>query len=419
MTTTPATPGPGPAHTPTPAHTPHPDSAHTPDPAHTPAVPALGHVPAQAAAHTSGSVPAGTPAGGVVGHPLDAAWQGGPDGSAGSDGPAGEGGVPSPDGVLRLINGYWATGVLAAAATHRLFTHLAAGAGEAAGLARAAGISERGAQAMLDALVALGLVELRGSVYVNGPQAATYLVEDSAVSLAGFARLKLKHMGALADLPQVVQAGGPVSDAVVEVADNPHWRELVLAIAPQSVPAARVAAGVLGLAGAGPVEILDVGGGSGVYAATWLQANAAARVTQLDWAPINAIARSLMDQRGLAQRFTTIDGDFHTTDFGTGVYDVALYSHIAHQEGPGSNIEVFTRLRQALRDGGALVVCDYVVDDDRSGPAFPLVFACEMLLKSHHGSTWRQAEYRDWLAKAGFTDITFHRAPPATLIVAR
>ncbi|MBY8883141.1 methyltransferase domain-containing protein, partial [Streptomyces sp. PLK6-54] len=283
---------------------------------------------------------------------------------------------------MRLINGYWATGVLAAACEHRLFTHLAAGAADADALAAAARISQRGAQALLDALVALGLVELEGGRYVNGPAAATYLVEDSPVSLAAFARLKLKHMGALADLPQVVRAGGPVTDAVVEVADNPHWRELVLAIAPQSVPAARVAARVLDLAGAGPQEILDVGGGSGVYAATWLQANPAAHATQLDWAPINAIARSLMDERGLSDRFTTIDGDFHTTDFGTGVYDVALYSHIAHQEGPGSNIEVFTRLRQALRPGGALVVCDYIVDDDRSGPAFPLVFASEMLLKS-------------------------------------
>jgi len=346
------------------------------------------------------------------GHPLDAAWQGEAAG-------AGSQAVPSPDGVLRLINGYWATGVLAAASTHRLFTHLAAGVGSAGELAQAAQISERGAQTLLDALVALGLVELHGGRYRNGAQAATYLVEDSPVSLAAFARLKLKHMGALADLPQVVAAGGPVTDAVVEVADNPHWRELVLAIAPQSVPAARLAVDVLGLTDAGPVEILDVGGGSGVYAATWLQANPAARATQLDWAPINAIARSLMDERGLSQRFTTIDGDFHTTDFGTGRYDVAVYSHIAHQEGAEANIEVFTRLRQALRGGGALVVCDYVVDDDRSGPAFPLVFASEMLLKSHHGSTWRAADYHDWLTKAGFTDITFHRAAPATLVVAR
>lgn len=326
---------------------------------------------------------------------------------------------PAPDGVLRLINGYWATGVLGAAATHSLFTHLEDGADTATKLATRAGISERGAQTLLDGLVSVGLVELDEGRYRNTAEASTYLVEGKPASLSSFAKLKLKHMGGLVGLPDVVRAGGPVTDPATEVADNPHWEEVVPAIAAQSVPAATVAAEVLGLADAGEISILDVGGGSGIYSAVWLEANPAARSTQLDWEPINAIARRLLAERGVADRFTCIDGDFHTTDFGTAHYDVALYSHIAHQEGPEDNVAVFARLRQSLKPGGALVVCDYVVDDDRSGPAFPLIFAAEMLLKSKQGGTWRRADYHDWLAKAGFEEIAFHSAPPATLVVAR
>lgn len=327
---------------------------------------------------------------------------------------------PSPVGIMRLINGYWATGVLAAAATHSVFTHLADGTGTATELASRAGIAERGAQALLDGLVSVGLVELHQGRYRNTPEAATYLVEDSPVSLAPFARLKLTHTGSLTDLAEVVRAGGPVKDdAVVEVANNPHWEGIVTAIAAQSVPAAALAADVLALADAGEISILDVGGGSGIYSGIWLEANPAARATQLDWAPINEIALRLLAERGVGDRFTTIDGDFHTTDFGTGAYDVAVYSHIAHQESPESNVEVFTRLRQALKPGGTLVVNDYVVDDDRSGPAFPLIFASEMLLKTRQGSTWTRSDYRDWLVKAGFEDVSFHTAEPATLVVAR
>ncbi|WP_225840495.1 class I SAM-dependent methyltransferase [Streptomyces sp. NK08204] len=326
---------------------------------------------------------------------------------------------PAPDRVMRLINGYWATGVLAAASTHSLFTHLENGAGTAAELAARAEISERGAQTLLDGLISVGLIELHEGRYRNTPEASTYLVDDTPVSLARFAKLKLTHMGALTDLAEVVRVGGPVKNVVVEVANNPHWEEIVKAIAAQSVPAAGIAAEVLGLADAGEISILDVGGGSGIYSGIWLEANPAARSTQLDWEPINAIARRLLDERGVGDRFTTLNGDFHTTDFGTAKYDIAVYSHIAHQEGPEDNVEVFTRLRQALKPGGALVVCDYVVDDDRSGPAFPLIFASEMLLKSKRGSTWRQADYRDWLVKAGFEDVSFHSAPPATVVVAR
>ncbi|KRV48496.1 SAM-dependent methyltransferase [Wenjunlia vitaminophila] len=327
---------------------------------------------------------------------------------------------PTPDRIMQLINGYWATGILGAAASHSLFTHLEAGADTAERLAARAGISGRGAQTLLDGLVSLGLVELRDGGYRNTPEAASFLVEGKPTCLSSFAKLKLTHMGDLVALPDVVRAGGPVEDATVEVADNPHWEEVVPAIAGQSVPVAKVAAEILGLADAGEISILDVGGGSGIYSAIWLGLNPAARSTQLDWGPINAIARRLVAERGVADRFTCVDGDFHTTEFGDAAYDVAVYSHIAHQEGPEDNVALLTKLRGALRPGGTLVICDFIVDDDRSGPPFPLVFASEMLLKSKQGGTWRRADYHAWLLKAGFEEVSFHATPsPASLVIAR
>lgn len=327
---------------------------------------------------------------------------------------------PAPDRIMGLINGYWATGILGAAASHSLFTHLEAGADTAGRLAAAAGISERGAQTLLNGLVSLGLVELRDGSYRNTAEATAFLVEGRPAGLSDFAKLKLTQMGDLVTLPEVVRAGGPVTDATVEVADNPHWEKVVQAIAAQSVPVAAIAADLLRLAEAGEISILDVGGGSGIYSATWLERNPAARSTQLDWEPINAIARRLLAERGVADRFTCIDGDFHTTGFGAATYDVAVYSHIAHQEGPEDNIALFTKLRDALKPGGTLVVNDYIVDDDRSGPPFPLLFSSEMLLKSKQGGTWRRTDYHDWLTKAGFEDVSFHSTgSPATVILAR
>jgi predicted O-methyltransferase YrrM len=327
---------------------------------------------------------------------------------------------PTSERIMQLINGYWATGILGMAASHSLFTHLQAGAGTAGQLAARAGISRRGAQTLLDGLVSLGLVELRDGSYRNTAEAATFLVEGRPGCLSSFASLKLAHMGSLAALPDAVLAGGPVTDAAVEVADNPRWAEVVPAIAAQSVPVAMIAADTLQLAEAGEISILDIGGGSGIYSAIWLELNPAARSTQLDWAPVNAIARRLLAERGVGDRFTCIEGDFHTTGFGAAAYDVAVYSHIAHQEGPEDNIAIFAKVRDALKPGGTLVICDYVVDDDRSGPPFPLLFASEMLLKSKQGGTWRRADYQAWLAKAGFEEVSFQRTPsPATLVFAR
>ena len=329
-------------------------------------------------------------------------------------------GQPTSDRIMRLITGYWATGILGTAATHSLFTHLEDGATGAGELAARAGISQRGAQALLDGLVSIGLVEVDGGHYRNTAEASAFLVEGRPTCLSGFAKVKMGHMATLAGLPDVVRAGGPLTDAVVEVADNPHWEELVQALAAQTVPVARIAADALRLAEAGEISILDIGGGSGICSATWLELNPAARSTQLDWAPINAIARRLLAERGVADRVSYLDGDFHTTDFGTSAHDVVMYSNIAHQEGPEDNVAVFAKARAALRPGGTLVISDYVVDDDRGGPPFALTFAAEMLLKSRHGSTWRRADYHAWLTKAGFEDISFQTTPsPTTLIFAR
>jgi len=327
---------------------------------------------------------------------------------------------PTSERIMLLATGYWATGILGAAASHSLFTHLDAGADTADQLAGRAEISERGAQTLLDGLVSLGLVEVHGGRYRNSADATAYLVEGKPTCLSNFAKLKMGHMSALADLPEVVRVGRPLTNAVVEVADNPHWEGIVTAIAAQAVPVATIAAETLRLADAGEISILDIGGGSGIYSATWLGLNPVARSTQLDWRPINAIAGRLVAEAGMAERFTCVNGDFHTTDFGTAAYDVAVYSHIAHQEGPDDNIAIFAKLRGALKPGGTLVISDYVVDDDRSGPAFPLIFGAEMLLKSKQGGAWRRADYQAWLAKAGFDDVTFQpTSSPATLIFAR
>lgn len=329
-------------------------------------------------------------------------------------------GGPDSQRIMRLINGYWATGIMGTAAQYQVFTHLENGTGGAAELAERAGIAPRGAQALLDGLVALGVVEVEQGRYRNTPEASAFLVEGRPASLTGFAKLKLGHIGSMATLPDSVRDGGPTSNVVVEVADNPHWENLVQAIAAQSVPVAHIAAAELGLAEAGKISVLDIGGGSGICSAVWLSLNPDARSTQIDWAPINAIARRLLAEKGVGDRVEHVDGDFHTVDFGNGDHDVVVYSNIAHQEGPEDNQAVFTRIRRALRPGGTLVVSDYVVDDDRSGPPFALTFAGEMLIKSRHGSTWRRGDYRAWLTAAGFEDVRFvETSSPTVLVLAR
>jgi ubiquinone/menaquinone biosynthesis C-methylase UbiE len=221
-----------------------------------------------------------------------------------------------------------------------------------------------------------------------------------------------------AQLPKVVKTGLPAED--VDRAENPFWEDLVLSIAPMSWPMAQAAAARLAIADAGPVTILDVGGGSGVYSAVLLAKNPQASATQIDWENVNRVARSYVARHGVADRFHTIDGDFHHVDFGSGHYDVAIFSHIAHMEPPAENVALFRKLRRALKPGGTLVVVDFVQNDDRSGPPFALLFHLNMLLHTQAGATYTAAEYRDWLAEAGFRAVEIETTEgPASLVYAR
>jgi ubiquinone/menaquinone biosynthesis C-methylase UbiE len=327
--------------------------------------------------------------------------------------------VPSPEKIMQVATGTWVCGILSAAVVHSIFNHLEGEGASVAALQEKTGISARGAQALLDGLVGVGLVQLVNGRYRNSPETSFYLVEGKPGYMGGFVRLQLEDMRRWIDFPKVVQSGVPIDENTSELPENEYWELLVPAIANLSIPLVQKAGEILGLSKAGSVSWLDVGGGSGIYSALWLKMNPRARAVQLDWANVNRVARNYVSKYGVEDRFQTIDGDFHTTDFGDAKYDFGIYSHIAHQETPQSNLEIFRKFRKALKPGGTLLISDFVLNDDRSGHPFSLTFSSMMVLHTKGGTTYRQKDYHDWLTEAGFRNISIEPTPtPATLIFA-
>jgi ubiquinone/menaquinone biosynthesis C-methylase UbiE len=327
---------------------------------------------------------------------------------------------PAPDRVMQLITGGWAASIVGAAARHGIFTALESTPDDANGIATRVGISTRGAQALLDGLTGLGLLTLSGGTYRNTPEASSFLVKGRPSYLGALAEVFLDDFGTWQKLPEAARTGLPTAVYTADVSDNPFWHVLVTAIAPLSIPVARIAADRLALAGAGAISWLDIGGGSGVWSAVWLAINPQALGFQIDWPHVNAIGREFVGSFGVGDRFKTIDGDFHSADFGDARYDYAICSHIAHQESPADNIELFRKCRRAVKPGGTFAVNDFVLNDDRTGHPFAMMFASQMLVASKGGFTYRQSDYRAWLTEAGFESVEFIQTPtPATVVLAR
>ena len=324
---------------------------------------------------------------------------------------------PTPDKIMQLITGGWASSILGAAARHGIFTVLEASPDTAEGIAKRTSISLRGAQALLDGVTGLGLLTLSGGHYRNTPEASAFLVKGKRSYLGPMAEVFMDDLETWRKLPESAKTGLPVASHTADVADNPFWHVLVPAIAALSLPVAQMAADRLKLANAGAVSWLDVGGGSGVWSAVWLGSNKQAKGVQLDWPNVNKIAHGYVAGFGVGDRFQTIDGDFHFTDFGSAQYDFAIYSHLAHQETPEDNTAILRKFRKALKPGGTLVIQDFILADDRTGHPFAMMFTAQMLVVTQGGSAYRQCDYRAWLAEAGFKSVDIVATPTASTLV--
>jgi len=118
------------------------------------------------------------------------------------------------------------------------------------------------------------------------------------------------------------------------------------------------------------------------------------------------------------QRIHTRDGDLRTDAYGTG-YDLVFVSAICHMNAPEENVAMLRKVKDALSPGGRVVIQDFILNEQKTGPTFAALFALNMLVGTRGGSAYSEAEYAAWLAEAGFKEVRKIELPgPADLIVA-
>jgi SAM-dependent methyltransferase len=327
---------------------------------------------------------------------------------------------PDPTPITRHLDGALLHGALIAALELRLCGHLEHGPATVDELAARAAVSPRGAQVLLDALVALGIVEVEGGRYRNGAAAAAYLVPGRPAYLGdeqvGLFHSQLPLWDRLAEL---ARAGVPAhrDDSAERIA---FWRLLTPSIGRIGRPVAERALRLLELDRGAP-WLLDVGGGAAaLYSMALFALNRHARATQLDWPHVNEMARAKVREAGFAARFHTVDGDYRSVpiyDIGEQRHDVAVLSYIVHLEPRDSVLALLEKVRAALKPGGRLLISEFVVDDGRAGPPRALLFNLNMLVHSEGGKSYERSELERLVIEAGFTDIRFTAAPPFTTLI--
>ena len=311
---------------------------------------------------------------------------------------------PSPERFFQAANAYQLSAALKAAVELDLFTAVAEGGRDARALAERCGASERGVRILSDYLVVAGMLTKDGSGYGLTQDSAAFLDRRSPAYMGGSLEFLLAPtlLSGFEDLAGAVRRGGTLLPEGGTVAvENPLWVKFARAMAPMAaMPAAEIARAVCE-GREGPMKVLDIAAGHGLYGIAFARRNPSAEVVALDWPGVLEVARENARAAGVAERYSTIEGDAFGAEFGGG-YDVVLLTNFLHHFDPPTNVGLLRKVRAALAEGGAAVTLEFVPNEDRVSPPVPAAFSLTMLAGTPGGDAYTFPELERMLAEAGF-----------------
>jgi precorrin-6B methylase 2 len=319
-----------------------------------------------------------------------------------------------PTPVFEAFRGNYGTELLTAAvAPFNLFGRLAAGPLSFDDLRSALDLAERPAAVLLTALRALGLLVRDADGRLDLSELAReHLVPGGPFDISGY-------IGLAADSPGVREmverlrtnrpaAGEPERPGAafiyregIESAmeDEAAARRLTLALAGRARIVAPLLAQRLPLDGAR--QLLDVGGGTGIYSIAWLRQHPRLRAVVWDRPEVLKVAGEMAATYGVADRLACVPGDMFRDPAPAGC-DVLLLSNVLHDwDVPGCRA-LLRRCADALPPGGRLLIHDVFLNDALDGP-LPVALYSAALFSLTEGRAYSAAEYRTWLTEAGLT----------------
>ena len=331
--------------------------------------------------------------------------------------------LPSPEHFFETINSYQRTAALKAGIDLEVFTAVGEGARTAAEMAARCQTSERGMRILCDYLVIIGFLTKEGGGYGLTPDSGVFLDSRSPAYLGGATEFLLSPtlVSGFADLAATVRAGGTVLPEGGTVApENPVWVKFARAMAPMAALPAQLIAQLLGVSDAGPLKVLDIAAGHGLYGIAFARANPRAEVVALDWPSVLEVAKGNARAAGVEDRFRTINGSAFEVEYGGG-YDYVLLTNFLHHFDPPTCETLLRKVRAALKEGGAALTLEFVPNEDRVTPPLSAAFSLTMLAGTPAGDAYTYPELERMFANAGFAGSEAHQlaASPQQAIVSR
>ena len=307
--------------------------------------------------------------------------------------------------LYRLRDGIVAVDLLAAALAHLdFFTWLAEHPATMGAIIAQFEIHPRPADVMMTLFTAMGLTTKAGGVFHCTLRAREHLCAGSAWNLAPY-YASMKDRAPTLDMLKVLRTGKPANWGSY---DAQAWAQAMeREDFAQSFTSAMDCRGVLlgpALARqadlAGQRAVLDVAGGSGIYACALVARHPHLRATVFEKPPVDHIAREGIAKQGCAERVAVIAGDMFAGPWPAD-FDTHLISNVLHDWDEPVVRELLAKSHAALARGGLLIVHDAYINAEKTGPLHVAEYSA-LLMNITEGKCYSLGEMRGYLDGAGF-----------------
>ena len=321
----------------------------------------------------------------------------------------------SPAVIFDTLNAYQRTAALRAAIELDLFGGLAEAGSDAGSLARHCAASERGVRILCDYLTVIGLLAKEDGLYRHSPASAAFLDPRSPACLASTAHF-LSHpvlTGVFSDLSAIVRRGSTSLPGQGSVEpEHPMWVDFARSMAPMMAPLAGPLAD-LALEGlTGPLRVLDIAAGHGLFGLAVAAKHASTEIVAQDWGAVLEVAVGKARKAGLEDRFKRLPGNAFDVDFG-GPFDIALLTNFLHHYDAPTCVALLKKVRACMTPAGRAVALEFVPNDDRVSPPTAAAFSLMMLGSTPAGDAYTARELEAMYREAGFARVAVHPLPPS------
>ena len=326
--------------------------------------------------------------------------------------------------IYRYRDGLYAVDLITAAITEfDFFTWLEAQPSDLAGICRELGIKERPTDVMLTLFAANGFVRCVNGVFHATDLAKEHLVKTSPWFLGPY-YVSLKERPVVKDFVTILRTDKPANWGSYK-----HEKEWSVAMLTEEFATTFTAAMdcrgfYLGPAMASRIDargftkLLDIAGGSGIYACAIMARHPHLTATVFDRAPVDQIARTMIQKRGYADKVSVVAGDMFVDSLPEG-FDLHLYSNVLHDWDVAKVRPLLAASFRTLKAGGMLIIHDAHLNADKTGP-LPVAAYSALLMSVTEGKCYSTSEMEGLLTETGFGNFHFEStAADRSILTAR